>query len=350
MPVTKKVDIIKVSHKEISLTVIDTPGLRVANANRDTEVITKMKSINNNFLLLVLTLVVAPSSSITEDYRHILKNLTSIFEQQIWNWSIILLTFSDDARNATSSEQQYITYLKGHCTELQETLVSIGVKKPVKLFFEYANTDNFDRERLNGIVAMPVGKSGLITTETLFPQQHWTHQFNWTDLAFTEISKLSRELETTRTEEVNQLRSALIQLKYGRVAVSEIAKSGLTLGALGGQLGAKPGTLAGGAIAGIMGTTLGPLGTAGGTAVGAAVGGIIGYVAGALSIGGLAATVLIIKNIIQNKKIKKVKTRLHELEQPQYNFKNKQLEDYTLKGCFYYKHCIHFHNEYYICA
>ncbi len=77
-------------------------------------------------------------------------------------------------------------------------IASIGVRIPVKLFFEYANSGHFERETLDGIVAMPVRRSQYIPTQRLFPLQHWTHEFKWTNLAIMEIPKLSRELEKTR--------------------------------------------------------------------------------------------------------------------------------------------------------
>ena len=317
-PITDKVVSVPVERNDISLTVTDTPGLKAAHANKDNTTLKEMKRIGENKVLLLLTLPVSPSSCITEDYRNILGNLNTIMGPEIWNWCLVLLTFSDSVResNFHSDQQQqgYQDYLKSHCQALQRTLANIGVSKAVKPFFEYTS-GQFENVTLDGIVAIPVGKDPAVSTQMLFPLQPWTHDSAWTDIAFAEISKLSRKMqqeESHRRQEASQLRTALIQFRYGGISYKSIIEAGMNGAAQGAGMGSEIGALVGDIIGGIVGAKKKEVGFRQGRGFGKLLGEIIGTVSGALGIGGAAAVVHVIKYFTQ---VRKMEKRILELEQ-----------------------------------
>ncbi len=196
--VTTQVTSVQTNKNGISLTVTDTPGLSAVNSCRDPAIIRDVKKIGTkNTFLLILTLPVSSNSLIAEDYRNIIANLTAIFGKKLWNWCLVLLTFSDTVRECEfpcdEDRWKYVEHLKEHCMELEKVLAKVGVQKCVKPFFQYTCFNQFRDESLDGIVAIPVGKVPEVPTERLFPLQPWTHKYRWTDLAFMEITKLQLE-------------------------------------------------------------------------------------------------------------------------------------------------------------
>ncbi len=148
-----------------------------------------MRDIKNlglqHTFLLIVTLTVSQNSCITNDYRNILDNLTSLFGRDIWNWSLILLTSSDQV----CDNQRYMVHLQDHCTELH----GCGVRRSVRLISQYERRQAFLNESLNGIIAIPVGRDRYFPTNRLLPSKAWTHAYKWTELAFIEIAKLGRK-------------------------------------------------------------------------------------------------------------------------------------------------------------
>ena len=176
----------------VSLTIIDAPGLGAGDISTPT-ILKHMKKLGDN-VILVLTLSVCPNSTLTQPYLSMLKELSCIWGPIIWERTVIVLTFTDLALfEFEYNQQDYQDYLMSHCTVLEKALKSISVTKPVKLFFEYTSYDQYKNEKLDGIVAIPVAKHEDFPTEKLFPQQHWSHEYKWTDLAFWEIVKLTNK-------------------------------------------------------------------------------------------------------------------------------------------------------------
>ncbi len=297
-PVTQSVVSETLTKYGISIRVTDTPGLKAADAHRNNIVMRDIKNegIKSNFLLL-LTLPVSESSSITQDYCNILKNLTTIFGVGIWNWSLVLLTFSDDIQTrfsgSNNENQDYLNHLKDHCSELEKVLKEIKVKKTVRPFFEYSSSDQFKAEKLDGIVAIPVGKVPDVSTEKLLPLQPWSHRCKWTELAFKEISKISQDIP-----KATLLQAALIQLRYGKYmylveeTVDKILKAGLT-GAVGGAAG---GAAKGAKIGAKRGAHSGPLSAGAGMLAGGAAGALAGAIAG--GVGGAAAAAIVYIDVL----------------------------------------------------
>ncbi len=167
----------------VSLNVIDTPGF----LHNDYSMIIKDMRAHGKDIILVHTL--SSSLDIKAGYHSIIENINSSWGPTIWDRSVFLLTFSDKVFHEMG-QQQYLDHLKVKTKELQCIFESISVTKPVQLFFEYTSRDQFKKEKLDGIVAIPVANSQDFPTEKLFPLQHWSHGYKWTDLAFEEILKL----------------------------------------------------------------------------------------------------------------------------------------------------------------
>lgn len=323
-PVTKKISSVPLKRNGITLHVTDTPGLKAANANEDKTILKEMENVKRKNVLLILTLPVSVSSCITEDSQNIIKNLTTILGCQIWDWCLVLLTFSDDTHEkyfpSDQDHQGYQDYLKAHCTELQKVLAKAGVNKKVKLFFEYS-FGQFTDGSLDGVLAMPVGRVPEFSTEKLFPLQPWTHDFKWTDLAFMEITKLKwgmQLMDLARKDrnmyEANLLRAHLIQFRHGCISLTNIAEAALYWGGKGAAWGKTTGDLVGSTVGTVVGTLVPEVGGTLGGELGNLLGPPVGAVAGALGVGGASAAVLIVIYITQQWEIKRIEQRIHELE------------------------------------
>ncbi len=322
-PLTQRVEPVTTKRNGILLTVTEIPGLTAANDINDQRVLREMKelAIKNSFLL-ILTLSVMPNNTINEDYRTTLKHLNSIFGPSIWDWCLVLLTYSDHIcknefpSNSKSDQQKYCDFLKDHCMELQKELENIGVKKSVKLFFEYENFQQFTRDSHNDIVAIPVGIDPNTSTKMLFPLQRWTHEYEWNDLAYMYILKLNNNIPQAIV-----LRSALIQFRYGfftvkhnRKAIALVAVGGAVIGGVvGGITGAVIGGGAGTVVVPGVGTGIGALvggafGAVAGGIVGGAFGAVAGGIVGAIGIAsGAVAVIMIAKKLKLKRQQREVK-------------------------------------------
>lgn len=319
--VTDEIVSINIEQNGISLTVTDTPGF--TNPSKKVPILQTLKAGKNTSLFL-LTLRVSSSSCINYDYRNILKNVTEVLGHKIWDWSLVLLTFSDDAResefHSDQKEKHYQEYLTQHCVELQKALAYIGVKKNINPFFEYTSADQFENQSLDGIVAIPVGKVPNISTKRLFPLQSWSHEYNWTDLVYMEVVKINREVQhreesekNRKIQEINQQRLALIQFKYSCCKVKDILDAGKSAGIEGAAVGTVIGEVALVGVGAVLAYALGG-NMSTGIGLGKLLGKPVGAAAGALIVGGTAATVVAIKYLIDQKKIKQMERKCRDRE------------------------------------
>ncbi len=300
-PLTDKVVTTRTSKNGVTINVTDTPGLMAANANKDKIVMRDIKNVGvKKTFLFIVTLAVSPSSCITQDYRNILKNLTAIFGKEIWNWSLVLLTYTDEIRNEFQDDQYYQEYLQEHCKELHEVLLSINVKKSVKLFFEYKTFDQFKKETLDGIVCMPVGKPQDFPTQKLFPLQPWTHTYRWPDLALMAIVKIDKDIP-----DATLLRKALIQMRYGKYTIQSKVETIINTGAGGAARGAVAGSITESTLGGSVNAIVRPLGIAIGLGVGGIAGAITGGATGGVGESTAAAAIASIDTMIEEKSAQK---------------------------------------------
>ena len=262
--VTKLVVHKKITKNGVDLNIIDTPGLKAVDVD-ELKVLQAMVEyrIRKGYLLL-MTLSVAPNSIIGKDYLYTIENLTSIFGKEIWNRCIILLSYSDTAQREEFDEDAdgYQEYLQGHCKKFEKQLKVNGVERKVMLFSRYDSEEKFEKQILDGVVAIPVAKRSHVGTNLILPGLTWAHRYSWTDLIITELSKLQKKVNP---REVGYGGSALIRFKYGCYAiqnrspqdtiftVASATVGGVVLGARYGFRSGNSGAVVIGAVAGGVG-------------------------------------------------------------------------------------------------
>ena len=254
--VTKKIEGEKDGEKvkqEVTLRVIDTPGLGANDITKETIIKDMQKVISGEDYTLMYCLSVAPNTILLETDKAIIQNLHHTLGKEVWNKCVLLLTFSDYARDEfDDSEEDYINYIDSHAHEFQVLLKSIGADLPsVKTVFECQSQKIIDKEKNpDGIVAIPVNKKPK-KSEEILPGILEKDQ-DWTDIAFVELMKKTGE----------ESREPFVFFRYPN----------LLLGTSTAGAGAAMGAAAGAAL-GILG---GPIGVYAGAGIGAVMGGAAG--------------------------------------------------------------------------
>ena len=221
--------------EDITLRVIDTPGLGAVDIKKETI----LKDIKNategeNYTLLYC-FSVSPNTNITDTDRVILENLQQSLGKEVWNKCVLLLTFSDHAvEEFEDSREGYIEYIRGHAKEFQTLLRSITDNQSIgiKTVFEYPSLEKLEQdEKPSEIIAIPVNKKPKQSTAILPGMIRDGQQ--WTDIVFIEIMK--------KTDEDFRVPFVLYRHPgiYGCIAVgasvgSAIGPVGVAMGALGG--------------------------------------------------------------------------------------------------------------------
>ena len=230
--VTKHVSITTIIQNDVVLNIIDTPGLGALDIKKEDIMleISKLK-ISKQFILLYC-ISVAPNSSLTETDCTILKNIQSIFGKWVWNRCVLLLTFSDIAREKEflSDEHiaEYIAFLRGHADQFHRILKDCGAEIPgVMLLFDY-HMEEYAETISDKLVAIPVAKEKCCNTVNILPGILVEKESDWTDYAFMEILKKADELE----------RDVLLCFKHNIVSTLRTSAQGGVIGAVvGGGLG-----------------------------------------------------------------------------------------------------------------
>ena len=222
------------------LTVFSTPGLSAADLNMD-EVIPQMKrAVANVRFVLIYVFDVNKLPEI--ENIEMVENIHSAFGKNVWQSSIILLTFCDECEHL--EENEFKNHLKNVATSLEHLLTECNADfKCIKTVFEI-DRDN-SHNKYGEITAIPVGYKHI--SEILTGLQP---NLKWQDLALSEIRK------KVPKEPQNKFFNFI---KSHPKSVS---------GGAGAGVGAVLGALVG--IAG------GPVGPAVGIAVGSFLGGFVG--------------------------------------------------------------------------
>ena len=254
--VTKKIEGEKDGEKvkeEVTLRVIDTPGLGATDITKETIIKDMQKVISGEDYTLMYCLSVAPNTILLETDKVIIQNLHHTLGKEVWNKCVLLLTFSDYARDEfDDSEEDYINYIDSHAREFQVLLKSIGADLPsVKTVFECQSQKIIDKEKNpDGIIAIPVNKKKK-RSEEILPGILEKDQ-DWTDIAFVELMKKTGE----------ESREPFVFFRYPNILL------GTSTAGAGAAVGA-----AAGAALGILG---GPIGVYAGAGLGAVMGGAAG--------------------------------------------------------------------------
>ena len=176
--------------EEVTLRVIDTPGLGANDITKETIIKDMQKVISGEDYTLMYCLSVAPNTILLETDKVIMQNLHHTLGKEVWNKCVLLLTFSDYARDEfDDSEEDYINYINSHAREFQVLLKSIGADLPsVKTVFECQSQKCFDKDEIpDGIIAIPVNKKPKKSEEIL--PGILKKDEDWTDVAFMELMK-----------------------------------------------------------------------------------------------------------------------------------------------------------------
>ena len=258
--VTQTVDAIRVTkkiasneegslHDEVTLQVIDTPGLGALDIHKE-DIVKDLKKVTKDInYTLIYCFSVSPNTALTETDKAIIENLHLALGKDIWSKCVLLFTFSDHARlEFEDSLEEYREHIKNHAIEFQKLLKSISSKLPtVKTIFEYDSPEELEQEqRPPGIIAIPVKKK-TTGSEDILPKMIKNGQ-DWTDVVFIELMKRTDEME----------RKPFSLFKY-------FTPHGATLGAATGA-----------GIGAAIGVVGGPIGIAAGMSAGAAVGAAVG--------------------------------------------------------------------------
>ena len=219
--------------EEVTLRVIDTPGLGATDITKETIIKDMQKVVSGEDYTLMYCLSVAPNTILLETDKVIVQNLHDTLGKEVWNKCVLLLTFSDYARDEfDDSKEDYIKYIQSHAHEFQVLLKSIGADLPsVKTVFECQFQKCVDKENIpDGIIAIPVNKKPK-KSEEILPGILEKDQ-DWTDIAFVELMK--------KTGEEN--RKPFLYFRYYII-------KGATIGAVAGPVGAAVGAGIGAVIA-----------------------------------------------------------------------------------------------------
>ena len=276
--VTKKISINELEEEEVTLQVIDTPGLGATDIKKE-DIVKDMKKITQGVdYTLMYCFSVSPNTIILETDKAIVKNLYLSLGKDVWNKCVLLFTFSDHAYlEFEDSKEEYIEHIKSHAREFEKLLQSIRSDAPsVKTIFDYESPEKLEQEENpSGIIAIPVNKKAK-NSKSILPGMLKRGQ-DWTDVVFIELMKKTAEED----------RVPFFYFRYPNLF--------LGAGATGAGAAIGAGT---GAIVGVLG---GPLGVAAGAGIGALLG-VAGAGVAGFTIKGVVSLVSWIKKKNSEKK------------------------------------------------
>ena len=229
------------------LRIIDTPGLGSLRVPTASVVEDMHRATQDSSFTLLYCLPVKPSDILTETDKVIVKNLHSAFGKDVWDNSVVLMTFSDVAYADLKNGEEYKAYLKGHSRAFHRLLQSCETKMPgMKTIFEYESEEmREEQESVEEIICIPVQKETSGRSDIL-PGILNDSRLMWTDVAFLEIMKKTNPKK----------REQSIVFTFGNILSSNYIKP-----AVGTAVGVAMGSLAfgipGGLIGGILGFSCG---------------------------------------------------------------------------------------------
>ena len=244
----------KSPQEEVTMQVIDTPGLGAVDISR-AEILTKMKTITNdiNFTLLYC-FSVSPSTTLTEIDKTIITNLHDTLGREVWSKCVLLFTFSDQAYlEHKQFPAQYICYINDHAQDFNKLLQDIsGKKNCIKSIFKYESPNALSKEENpSNIIAIPVNKT-VTGSKDILPGMIMSGQ-DWTDVVFIELMKRTC---STQREQFRRFTHFNILITSGIGAAAGALTGGL-VGLLGGPFSMAVGAAAGAAFGGAAGGATG---------------------------------------------------------------------------------------------
>ena len=268
--------------------VYDTPGLGDCSIPYEELIRKEMRSLTaHEDYIFLYALRANPGARIDQFDDEIIKNITKVLGEKVWDKCVLLLTFSDttweEKYKHNNNKDEFKKYLKAMASSFQSALKKYKPSASIRTIFELG-AEIYDEpptpsKKQNIIVAIPTACSAEYDSNMLLPDIALAEGHDWTNLVFIALMRLVPA----------EKRKKYMKLKY-RLLIG-IGGSGAV--AVGGGAGAL--------VGGIAGAIGGPLGAAAGATVGAAV----GAVAGGVSYGVSALGIYVIKNLITEMKLKK---------------------------------------------
>ncbi len=258
--VTTKILKKKIVKNDVSLIVLDTPGLGALDIDKEAITTAMVEALSNMDYTLLYCLSVGPGSRLTETDKAIIENLQATLGTEVWDKCVVLFTFSDTARDCFSSDVDYKDYLKDVAEEFSKVLKGSSSEAPVvKSIFECQGREDISLRTEGGkdVVAIPVGKDINRAMEANILPGILQPTEDWTDLVFFELMRKTKE----------KRRKQFVKLKYGLAVAGSLSTSMVVGAVIGGAVGVAAGIVGGpgGVIVG------GGLGVTAGAGVAAAV-------------------------------------------------------------------------------
>ena len=273
---------------DAEMIVYDTPGLGDRSIPYEELIRKEMRSLTTHEdYIFLYTLRANPGARIDQFDDEIIKTITKVLGEQVWDKCVLLLTFSDttweEKYKHNNNKDEFKKHLKAMASSFQSALKKYKPSASIKTIFELG-AEIYDepptlKKKQNIIVAIPTAGSAEYDSNMLLPDIALAEGHDWTDLVFIALMKLV----------LPEKRKKYMKLKYGLL----IGIRGSGAVAVGGGAGAI--------VGGIAGAIGGPLGYAAGATVGAAV----GAAAGVTVYGVFALSIDAIKNWITEMKLKK---------------------------------------------
>ena len=262
--VTETVQIYNETVDRVPVRIVDMPGLVAPDQNEKKIIAQLKKETNGEADMLLYCVSMAPCSKLGYIDRDIVQLLTSTFSKQIWERTILVLTFADlakreldDSNSTRAPGEEEITLkdiVQRYTNEFENILESTQVKSRSSPFSVHC----FDPEEMMNergslqIAAIPTSKK---RREELFDR------CNWDDCIFLEVlRKCNRKaipafLKISRSDFAVHVGGVLAAGGVGAGIGGALGVGiGASVGAIGFGVGAIPGAFLGGAI-GVIAST-----------------------------------------------------------------------------------------------
>ena len=262
--------------------VYDTPGLGDSSIPYEKLIRKKMHPLTTHEdYIFLYTLRANPGARFDQFDDEIIKTLTRVLGEQVWDKCVLLLTFSDttweEKYKRNNNKDEFKKHLKAMASSFQRSLKKYKPSATTKTIFELEAKiyDEPTSSRQQDIVVIPTACSAEYDSNMFLPL---AKGHDWTDLVFIALMRL---VPAERRKKYIIFKYPLLIGISGSGAVVAGAGAGALVGSIAGAIG-------------------GPLGVGAGAGVGAAVGFVAGGAMYAASL-----TIYAIKKMVTVLKLKK---------------------------------------------
>lgn len=274
---TDRLIIHKMRRDNITIKIIDTPGLKEEGREKRKQLKELSQFTNGSADLLVYCIPVAPGLKFTDANPTIMRSLQDVFGPGVWDNCVVVFTFSNLAwshiRSSTDQEEaaiaKYKAYIQSYADRFQQALVRLkALNVEVGTVFDLPPHPRAQDD----ITVIPAVPAGYRVQDSVLADLETDHE-NWTGTIFLEMIEKCKDEHKT----------AFLQYRYGKEKVKKaLGRYGVVV--LGGSGGGA--LIMAGAV---VGSTVGILGGPIGMVLGGTIGAAAGIVASTVLSGGIAA-------------------------------------------------------------